>query len=47
MKRTAARGAMQKQGGMVLVEGLVAIVIFALGVLAIVGMIGRRRPHPV
>lgn len=32
------RRALQKQGGMVLVEGLVAIVIFALGVLAIVGM---------
>ncbi len=38
MKRTAARSALHKQGGMVLVEGLVAIVIFAMGVLAIVGM---------
>lgn len=31
---------MKKQGGLVLVEGLIAIVIFALGVLAIVGMQG-------
>jgi type IV pilus assembly protein PilV len=29
---------LKNQGGMVLIEGLIAIVIFALGILAIIGM---------
>lgn len=29
---------LQKQGGVVLIEGLIAIVIFAFGVLAVIGM---------
>ena len=33
---------LRKQGGIALVEALVAIVIFAFGVLAIVGLQGLR-----